>query len=439
MKWTSTDVVCIGYIGESSAPIIIWIGVLPTSLSGDYGVVVVSKCLELLRENDIADVEVEIRESVVTRSAGPKFLTPTFSSNPTAEVPETLTTTVGLPICGESTPWIEGTAGLFIAEGGKPERLLLLTAHHVVFTPDNEKNEHFERRTDSQRRHDVVLFGDAAFKKYLESIQVEIKGKGVMAEYHARRVKAVEGRDDPEVNEERENAQTAFVKAEKAMELLSTFYEDVLTHWATRESRVFGHVILSPPINVGVGSGGYTEDWAVIEIDSSKVDANNFKGNSIDLGTRIPPYEFTRMMFRGTIPDEEMRRSTTLDQNGDPCLMVIKRGNTTGLTVGRANNIYSYIRDDYGDGNAETSKEWAILPFDSKSGPFSAKGDSGSIIVDGLGRVGGLLTGGAGVTLSSDVTYATPIRFLLGRMQSRLNRPHINPVLGPSGKRLSTT
>lgn len=53
--------------------------------------------------------------------------------------------------------------------------------------------------------------------------------------------------------------------------------------------------------------------------------------------------------------------------------------------------------------------EWAILPYDNDSGVFSALGDSGSVIVDGLGHYGGLLTGGAGVMALSNVTYATPI------------------------------
>ncbi|KAN0079685.1 hypothetical protein V8E54_004899, partial [Elaphomyces granulatus] len=44
VKWTSTDIVRIGNAGESSAPIILWIGVRPTSLSGDDGVVVASRC-----------------------------------------------------------------------------------------------------------------------------------------------------------------------------------------------------------------------------------------------------------------------------------------------------------------------------------------------------------------------------------------------------------
>ena len=78
--------------------------------------------------------------------------------------------------------------------------------------------------------------------------------------------------------------------------------------------------------------------------------------------------------------------------------MMIKRGNAAGLTVGRDNEIYSYARNYY-DGKAETSKEWAILPLDLKSCAFSEKDDSGFLIVDGLGRIGGLLTGGAGTCL----------------------------------------
>lgn len=41
---------------------------MPGSLSGDDGVVVASKCRELLAEHGITDVE--IRESVVTRWGG---------------------------------------------------------------------------------------------------------------------------------------------------------------------------------------------------------------------------------------------------------------------------------------------------------------------------------------------------------------------------------
>ena len=49
----------------------------------------------------------------------------------------------------------------------------------------------------------------------------------------------------------------------------------------------------------------------------------------------------TNRLFKvqGIVPDEEMRCPAILDQNDDPCFIVMKRGNTTGLTIGRANDI----------------------------------------------------------------------------------------------------
>ena len=449
VKWTSTDVVRIRDVEESFAPVILWIGVIPTSLSGDDGVIVASKCRELLVECNIADVNVEIRESAVIHSVGPKLLTPAETSNPTVDAREPLTTTLGLPICAESTPWAEGTGGFFITEGGNTERLLLVTARHVVFNPGKNENKHFEHKNGSQR-YKVTLFGDAAFNKYLKSIKAKIEGKESTVEYRSRCIEAIERKGGRAANKDPRKVREELYKARVAIEELDIFYRDILTHWTTPESHILGHIILSPPISVGVGSSGsYTEDWAVIEIDPSKVDTSNFGGNAIDLGTRIPFVKFIRMVcpnhqdtysykhphdrllrVKDTIPDEEMRHLTALDENDDPCLMVIKRGNTTGLTVGRANNIFSYARNYYNDNKTETSKEWAILPFDSKSGPFSAKGDSGSVIVDRLGRIGGLLTGGAGATSSLDITYATPIGFLLKRMQENgLHEPNISPAL----------
>ena len=101
------------------------------------------------------------------------------------------------------------------------------------------------------------------------------------------------------------------------------------------------------------------------------------------------------------------------DQNGDPCLVVLKRGRTTGLTVGRATSFVSYTRKYFSDKDTKESKELTILPFDKSSGAFSAEGDSGSVVVDGVGQVVGILTGGGGITDSTDITYVAPISFIM--------------------------
>ncbi|KAE9397856.1 hypothetical protein BT96DRAFT_859655 [Gymnopus androsaceus JB14] len=449
VKWTSTDVVRIGNLGESEAPAILWIGVMPKSLSGDDGVVVASKCRDILVEYDITDIDVEIRESIVTRSAGPKLLTSTYSDD-TADVRDPLTTNLGLPVGSQSTPCAEGTGGFFITEGGSPERLLLVTARHVVL-PRGRKSEniHFQSKDNSAPPYNVMLFSDTSFRRYLESLEHKIDLHTSSIEILERRMRWLET-DERANTTLRQEAQFMLDKLRRETEEHKTLYQDVLTHWATPESRVLGHVVLSPPIKRGAGTEGYTQDWAVIEIDASKINATNFNGNAIDLGNRFSAAVFSCMMrpdpqnelsftypydrllqLKDIIPEEEIRRPK-LDQNGKPCLIVIKRGSTTGLTVGRANGVFSYTREYFQDGEPETSKEWAILQFDSKSGAFSAKGDSGAVVVDGLGRMGGLLTGASGGTGrdSLDITYATPISFILKSMEENgLRNPNIHPVL----------
>ncbi|KAH8101507.1 hypothetical protein BXZ70DRAFT_1007335 [Cristinia sonorae] len=65
VKWTSLDIVRIATDDEPSPPVVLWIGVNPDTLSFSDGNTAAFKCLDLLRELDITDVDVEIRESVV--------------------------------------------------------------------------------------------------------------------------------------------------------------------------------------------------------------------------------------------------------------------------------------------------------------------------------------------------------------------------------------
>ncbi|KAF9780138.1 hypothetical protein BJ322DRAFT_1112814 [Thelephora terrestris] len=102
-----------------------------------------------------------------------------------------------------------------------------------------------------------------------------------------------------------------------------------------------------------------------------------FKGNFIDLGMEIPSDHFALRMY----PRDDGK--ATFKCLTIACLLV--NGNATSVTIGRATGIFSLVRDD---DTAEESMEWATYNYDKKSGVFSAPGDSGSIIVDGLGRTG---------------------------------------------------
>ncbi|KAI5114922.1 hypothetical protein M0805_009348 [Coniferiporia weirii] len=110
-------------------------------------------------------------------------------------------------------------------------------------------------------------------------------------------------------------------------------------------------------------------------------------------------------------------------------LMVVKHSNATGLTVGRANDIRSRVRNYYEDGTTSCSMEWTILPFDNKSSAFSAPGDSGAILADGSGHIGGIITKGAGRTTAKDITYIMSIHSLMKGIKAKFPKAHLNPDL----------
>src|SRR6266699_1887053 len=133
-------------------------------------------------------------------------------------------------------------------------------------------------------------------------------------------------------------------------------------------------------------------------------------------------YPSNRLLpLKGVIEEDELRRPKVLDANNEPCLLVIMSGCATSVTTGRATGVMSFVRECFENSTLQTSMEWAILPYD-KSSTFSAPGDSGAIIFDGHGCIGGLLTGGADQTVTSDVTYGTPFYWLLQRIKERF--PH---------------
>ncbi len=128
------------------------------------------------------------------------------------------------------------------------------------------------------------------------------------------------------------------------------------------------------------------------------------------------PHEFVYpedgiFKLRGILSDKQIRTPNNRTPEGDAVRRVIKRGFTSLTTVGDLSGFKSSIRRYFAIGKSN-SVEVAIIPHSNNSGPFSKKGDSGSIIVDAMGRFAALLTGGTGQTDASDITYGTPMFWL---------------------------
>lgn len=446
-----------------------------TSLSHDQAVAAAHKCAEVLRSHGIDDVDVEIRKSQVIRSSPPTLAPASTStalstsvgrgaSNPQLMKPagwsyrdiETaahhpLTHALSLPVSAQATPNVDGTGGFFMVS---EDKLLLVTARHVVSPPgQSDSGVCYEHLEESQPRYTVLHLGDAAYQAYVALLDTKMHGDRIKRDYALRLLQTHQAETDDSVNEDllqsSEDAQKSIKAAENGVNIIHGLQQTVKKQWATHSARTIGHVVYSPPLRprASTADEGCTEDYAIIEIDDDKIDreALNKIGNAIDLDADLDPFEFVNKMphnaqnsikfeypfdrllrLKGTIPDEEMRTPNMklLDRHDKPVLIVLKDGTATRLTYGRASGIMSFVREYFPDGTHRTSKKWAILPYDEQderyslnrshgnSRGFAEPGDSGAAIVDGQGRIGGLLTCGAGTEKDWDIAYATPISFL---------------------------
>ena len=101
----------------------------------------------------------------------------------------------------------------------------------------------------------------------------------------------------------------------------------------------------------------------------------------------------------------------------------------TGVTLGRG--IESFIQEYDDDGIRFTSMEIATYSYSRNDGAFSAPKDSGSIVADDKERIVGILTGDAGLTGSTDVTYVSPYYWVEERIKAVFPNAHLHPIGEP--------
>ncbi|KAH9164036.1 hypothetical protein EDB89DRAFT_2142029 [Lactarius sanguifluus] len=377
VKWTTIDPVRFAEVEKEAGPLFLWVGVKPGSLSRKDAEGAAIGCKKILKESNLTDVEIAFRESVFTRSTGPRLLNYVPSSHATADVRSPLTPALGLQIAARHTPRCEGTGALYIREAqcltsSTLTRLAAIEQVNLVAT--------------------VLLLGSKRYPGVLESVEDKIKRQVTLVHecgVKLRRLGAAGGDDDARARE-RGELMALLEEAKTVIETLNVLHHEVTESWGTVSQRVLGHIVHSPPLSVGVGPKLFSEDWALIELHSEKIDMATFKGNVIDLGTTISKDEFMDKMYphpvartsfkypderlfqlRGVVKENELRHPTMLDVDGEPCLIVIKNGSKTGVTFGRATGIESFMRECFEDGTKETSMELAIYPYSHKDGAFS--------------------------------------------------------------------
>lgn len=300
ISWTSIDVARFITDGEFDTeivgPVTLWIGVRPDSLEGAQALRSGAEILELLKLFGIEDVEVEYRESIYRRSAGPPLLRHVSKVNHTVDVRGPLTPTLGLSIAASDRPDALGTMGLYFAEGGKSDKVLGLTCHHVLFKTDAATNDSYVLANNaSAHREYVQLLGTRAFDKLLDSIKLRIGRHAIMLKEHEEGIERLEKRllggvdgddDDDEVAEaekELELTKAQLKTVNDAIDTLKKFYAEVKKDWGAPRQRIIGHIRSSPAVACNASPEGFTEDWGAFELDGPKF-AKAFKGNVLDLG-----------------------------------------------------------------------------------------------------------------------------------------------------------
>ena len=239
----------------------------------------------------------------MSRTSSKRPVTPCFLSPPTlsttAILREPFTTSLGITICAENMPWAEGTAGFFLAVPGV-NKLFLVTARHVLFP--RSKNEPFECTDESQARYNVLVLSETSFQRQLISIRGEVDNRDIIVAVQGRRIEGVRGPEDAVSKAIREDAELEVKKAKARAKALTVFYWKLSGRWSTDRSRLLGHVVYSPPIvaSTGTNQQQYTQDIAVVEIDSKEIKPNDFPGNFVDLGTKYTPVELTHKMQPNT-------------------------------------------------------------------------------------------------------------------------------------------
>ncbi|KAF8346769.1 hypothetical protein F5887DRAFT_1061256 [Amanita rubescens] len=426
-------------------PVTIWIGIFPKSTSATAAHDAAQDVLALLKDYQITDVDIDFRESFYTCEVGPQLLAPVSSEDPLVDVVSPLTPALGLRISTKARPDSQGTMALYLAEGSGSNRLLGLSCRHVLIGHKELGNVDYVRHPSAPRKI-VLLLGRSNFTDIVELIDHRIKQYKLKVKRWRIQISVLKENEKVTNAVDAENAKAARIdlqgsldEVEKEMKALGVLLGQLQKDWKKLDNRTLGHILHSPAIALGIGEHRFTEDRGIFYVNRAKL-GDGFQGNKMDLGTKLNDEEFTAKCYPhgsgnwkfkypkgrllpliGTITDALMRKPDMWDSDGELCLLVIKSGNSTGTTIGRATGIFSIVRKYKYFNNKlidQTSMEWTILNYGSKLEAFSWLGDSGSIIADIRGRIGGMLTGGSGMGERSDITYATPFWWLLERINS---------------------
>ncbi|KAL1666677.1 hypothetical protein GGF50DRAFT_50228 [Schizophyllum commune] len=429
--WRSIDLAsCVDVNSrEPFCPILLFVGVCPSSLVFGDAVLLATAVKKLLAKADIHDIEVAFVESIVVRAATntPTLISP-LRTGGSLHLSKSLSPILGLSIALLDHPHAEGTGGLYyglVFEGRN--RIALLTYAHVVLPPPIYDNTGMTVGNPLESPRRIISPGEGAFDdarfevgQVIVASEKEVEWCEAQIKYIKFRAQHTDGERDPPVPPRLAQLLSAAQSTLKEAKAI----RDAFVTRAGAEQRVIGQVLYasvrgaSPP-------HGFNRDFALVLLDENAIDLQTFPGNLMFVGTSFfahsASYE-TRIlgtdgMLRAGQPvtHAELESLTHPDIDSSKFLKVVKHGRTTGVTFGHAHGYDSVIRDPGDYGKPYRSCEIAVYPCRApgqSTSDFARGGDSGSIVLDLDGRIVGLLTGVKESQGTNICTYLTPYWWL---------------------------
>ncbi|KAG8736074.1 hypothetical protein FRC10_009720, partial [Ceratobasidium sp. 414] len=460
-----------------TGPVVVWVALHPGRNTAYDARDVSPDVLNILVEHGVKDAVVEWYEGAVEKLTGPPLLRVTNDTNPLYYVRRALTAALGMPIAAKEMEVDDsrGSVSFFFHENrdkdGTPSKKVFgVSNKHVlrrVTTVD------YEFKGAGAPRQYVRVCGDRRYKRFVAEARALIT-KNVdeslrLVEEVARLEAKPRSADEDEAADDASALKKKKAQLEEAEETcvaLENFLTTTNSSFHDIARRGVGWVDWAPKIAIDVDANRYTLDIGTFELDPTKF-INNFKGNVVDLGafsssfyfddmdieylcffgfslssgSKFEPHELNKMFWpndsnptgmkvpsdrqlriRGVVTRELLANPDCYDDGGNAMYVVGKDGNTTDFSVGRYTGLEAYLCDEFG----KESIEVAIYNYSKTSGNFSAKGDSGSLIFTGDGRMLAVLHSGMPHGLSSHVTFGTPAWWVVDRLMLKYKYADFN-------------
>ncbi|KAI1065802.1 hypothetical protein LB507_000244 [Fusarium sp. FIESC RH6] len=416
IEWVAIDILRLGL--EQDKPVTMFISVKKDSTDFNTGLDTVRRCQQILRTHQLGDVEVEMKEATLIAlnsesTAGEQSnssshdQTPRFIPMPPDDTYYDLiipfTECIGTPL--SPTGYIgRGTKGMYLRDESKT---YALTCRHVVL-PQGKNSRKFSDFGDYRHSNEnAVTVVQPGARDYDD----------VVSDHELRFGALKDTIESMELLQRLPDREVDAGLLQRYRQQLSNLMDYDTLHLQMKQPgrRIPGHVQFSPRTEVYIPAQGHQHirDWALVELDPSKFTTPlESLRNTLPMThelmeilskfgpTWFNPNRHTIDIGPDTIPYEDLEHTD----------FVIKYGAVTHYTLGKTNAVKSVLRHATPDGQCHHSTEWCIVGIGKA---FSKPGDSGSCVFNRRGQIGGMLTGGLGDDERCDITYVTPIHWLL--------------------------